>query len=102
MDDKVNTARRLSLQWLALARHLAVGAGALVALVSLIVDAPLETASLRGALTVIALLVVTRYAHRAIAWALAARDADGPAAEEPAASPLAPAVTPGSGRRPCR
>jgi hypothetical protein len=68
MVDKVNTARLLAMEWLALARYSAVTAGVLVAIVSLLLDVPLQIASLRGALTLVALLVVIRCAQHALAW----------------------------------
>jgi hypothetical protein len=69
MADKVNTGRLLATEWLALARYSAVAGGALVAMVSLLFDVPLRIASLRGALTLVALLVVIRCAQNALEWA---------------------------------
>lgn len=46
----------------ALGRRVAVGSGALIALVSLLVDAPVWVASLRGAATAVAGLLVVRIA----------------------------------------
>jgi len=68
MADNGNTGRFLALEWLALARYFAVSAGVLVAIVSLIMHVPLRIASLRGALTLVALFVVIRCTQRALAW----------------------------------
>ena len=50
----------LQAAWGAAGRHLAVSSGALVALVSLVSDAPVSAASLRGAVTCLALVALTR------------------------------------------
>ena len=65
MVDRAITAHPLGLAWLALASRVAVAAGALAALVSLIYDTPLWVASLRGALTWLSLVVLAR-ASRAL------------------------------------
>lgn len=49
--------------WLVLGRRIAVAAGASTALVSLLVHNTLLTASLRGAIALIAVLVIVRTAH---------------------------------------
>ena len=50
----------LQAAWGATGRHLAVSSGALVALVSLLADAPVSVASLRGAVTCLVLVALTR------------------------------------------
>ena len=68
MVDRGNTGRSASSLWVAFGRRFSVGAGALVALVSLLSDVPVHIASGRGALCVLALLVVTRIARHAMDW----------------------------------
>lgn len=58
--------------WRQLARRLAVGAGALCALLSLIQNAPPHVASLRGALTAAGVLAVARLGLFALERAVAA------------------------------
>jgi len=60
-------ARSLALVWLAVGRRLAVAAGAATALVSLLCHNSLLTASLRGALALVAASIVVRIGHAALA-----------------------------------
>jgi len=60
--DTRTTAHSLGRDLVALGRRTAVAAGALAALVSLLVDAPVWVASARGAATVLAVLLVLRVA----------------------------------------
>src|SRR5262245_13120471 len=76
MADSGNTAHSLAALWLAFGRRLAAAAGALVALVSLLVDAPLEVAALRGAGTLAAVLVAVRAGRALLVRAEGARPAD--------------------------
>lgn len=67
MVDTGNTARSADEPWLGFGRRLAVAAGALAALVSLLVGAPLSVASLRGALTCAGVWAVARAGGRLLA-----------------------------------
>jgi hypothetical protein len=60
--DTRTTAHSLESDLATLGRRVAVGAGALAALVSLLVDAPVWVASARGAATLLAVLFVLRIA----------------------------------------
>ncbi len=62
MVDTGNTAQSVGLGFVAFGRRVAVGAGALVALVSLLVDAPVWVCSARGAVTALAVLLILRLA----------------------------------------
>lgn len=62
MADTESTAQSVGLGLASLGRRVAVGSGALVALVSLLVDVPVWVASARGAGTAIAVLLVVRIA----------------------------------------
>ena len=70
MVDRAITAHPLGIAWLALAKRIAVAAGALAALVSLIYDTPLWVASLRGALTWLALVVLARVSRTLLVMSL--------------------------------
>jgi hypothetical protein len=68
MTEKPITAHPLPAAWLALGRRAAVAGGSLAALLSLYFDTPVWVASLRGALTWIALRVIVRLtAHAQLA-----------------------------------
>jgi hypothetical protein len=84
MVDRGNTGRSASNLWVAFGRRFSVGTGALVALVSLLSDAPVHTASGRGAVCVLALLVVTRIARHAMDWTERLAEAPGAASKQPA------------------
>lgn len=71
-------ARALAPVWLAVGRRLAVAAGASTALVSLLCHNTLLTASLRGALALIAASIVVRIGHAALVRVPAARAAPKP------------------------
>jgi hypothetical protein len=73
--------------WLSLGNRLAVASGAAVGLGSLLVDAPVWVASLRGAGTVVAVLVVARQGLRLLTWTLAS---SSPGAEDTPAEGAAP------------
>lgn len=93
MVDEAIPARLFCAHWLAFGRRLAAGAGALVALISLLVHVPLFVASLRGAGTALALLAVVHLGRRALAWSLAVAErsgaeSDGPAEEKPMTKPM--------------
>jgi hypothetical protein len=68
------TARSVGSGFSALGRRVAVGSGALIALISLLADAPVWVASGRGAATAIAGLLVIRFASASLEHG--ARDAD--------------------------
>jgi hypothetical protein len=68
MVDTGKTAGSLAATWLSIGRRAAVGGGAAVALVALWNDVNLWMASLRGGLTCIAVLVLAKYAARALHW----------------------------------
>jgi hypothetical protein len=59
-------ARSLARVWLAVGRRLAVAAGASTALVCLLCHNSLLTASLRGALALVAASIVVRIGHTAL------------------------------------
>ena len=59
-------ARSLARVWLAVGRRLAVAAGASTALVCLLCHNSLLTASLRGALALVAASIVVRVGHAAL------------------------------------
>ena len=84
MVDTGNTDRSASNLWVAFGRRFSVGAGALVALVSLLSDVPAHIASGRGAASVLALLVVTRVARHAMDWTGRMAEAPRAARERPA------------------
>jgi hypothetical protein len=65
MTDSPITAHSLQAAWLAFGRRAAVAGGALAALVSLLFDAPVRVASLRGALAWLALRVLVSLCARA-------------------------------------
>jgi len=62
MVDRAITAHSVERGMATLGRRVAVAAGALAALVSLLVDAPVRVASARGAATAICVLLVVRLA----------------------------------------
>jgi hypothetical protein len=67
MVDRAITAHSVERGLAALGRRVAVAAGALAALVSLLVDAPVWVASVRGAATATCVLVVVRLASAFLA-----------------------------------
>jgi hypothetical protein len=68
MTDTRITTHPLTAAWLALGRRAAVAGGASAALVSLLFDAPVWTATLRGAAAWLALCVIVRVtAHAQLA-----------------------------------
>ena len=67
MVDRAITAHSVERGLAALGRRIAVAAGALTALVSLLVDAPVWVASARGAATAICVLFVVRFASAFLA-----------------------------------
>ena len=85
MVDRGNTGRSASNLWVAFGRRFSVGTGALVALVSLLSDVPVHIASGRGAVCVLALLVVTRIARHAMDWTGRLSEAPSGTARKPAA-----------------
>ena len=85
MADTPITAHSLDIALLSFGRRLAVVSGALVALVALLVDAPVWVASARGALTLVAMLLTLRFVRALLTSSLAERvlepgptDADSP------------------------
>ena len=68
MVDTSNTAQRLVAAWLSTGRAFAVAAGALAALIALDHDVDLDVAALRGGLTTLAVLLLVKYAARALRW----------------------------------
>lgn len=68
MVDTGNTANRLHAAWNSLGRTAAVATGALVALIALDHDVSLDIAALRGGLTTLAVLLLVKYAARALHW----------------------------------
>jgi hypothetical protein len=80
-------SRSLARVWHAVGRRLAVAAGASTALVSLLFHNTLLTASLRGALALLAALIVVRIGHALIVRAPAR-------ASLPTATPVPTARTP--------
>ena len=62
MVDTSHTAQSVGLSFVLVGRRVAVGAGALIALVSLLADTPVWVASARGAVTALAVLLVVRLA----------------------------------------
>lgn len=74
MVDTGNTAQPTELDVSAPGRRVAVGSGALVALVSLLVDAPVWVASARGAGTALAVLLVVRFAQASLDRAAAVQE----------------------------
>lgn len=72
MVDRAITAHPLAAAWLGLSRRVAVAAGALAALVSLIFDTPVWVASLRGAGTWFAVLVLAHVSRSALVASLRA------------------------------
>ncbi len=68
MVDTRNTVNSMVFAWLVLGRRLAVAAGAAVALIALCNDVNLWVASLRGGITCLAVLFVSKYAARALRW----------------------------------
>ncbi len=59
-SETANGAVPLTRAWSVAGRQFAAGSGALVALLSLLADAPVRVASLRGAVTFLSLLLLTR------------------------------------------
>ena len=70
MTDKALDKTAVENAWQALAGHLAVTAGALAGLVSLLSDAPPHVAALRGAAAWVVLLFVSKLGFKALARAL--------------------------------
>ena len=66
------TVHSVELAWLSLGKRIAVASGAAVGLGSLLVDAPVWVASLRGAGTVLAVLFVVHQGLRVTTWAWSA------------------------------
>jgi hypothetical protein len=79
MVDRAITAHSIERGLAALGRRIAVAAGALAALVSLLVDAPVWVASARGGVTAICVLLVVRVASAFLTDepALATENEDG-------------------------
>lgn len=71
MTDSRTTAHALGRTWIAVGRRLAVAAGALAALLSLQAHAPVWVASLRGGLTLVAVLLLARLSRALLARTLA-------------------------------
>ena len=69
--------------WMALGHRVAVAAGAACGLISLLWDAPVATAALRGGLTWFAVLAHFRLSARALGWRLMQEAAEEGAADEP-------------------
>ena len=68
MVDSQAPAHSLALAWASLGRRIAAASGALAALVALLQDVNLWMASLRGAATCLAVLVLVRLARAALEW----------------------------------
>ena len=66
MTDSARSEQRLETTWRSFGSASAAGAGALVALISLLVDVPLATACLRGALTLFGVQLITRLGAAAL------------------------------------
>lgn len=79
MVDTESTAQPVVHLLQALGRRVAVGSGALVALVSLLVRTPVWVASVRGAGTTLAVLLVLRLATASLQRDLAGARADSDA-----------------------
>ena len=76
MVDTESTAQPVVPALYALGRRVAVGSGALVALVSLLVRTPVWVASVRGAGTMLAVLLVLRLAAASLGRELAGARGD--------------------------
>ena len=74
MVDTGSTAPSVGARLSALGRRVAVGSGALIALLSLLVDAPVWVASARGAVTAVAVLLVVRIASASLERGAAVRE----------------------------
>jgi hypothetical protein len=74
MVDSGNTANRLQTAWNSLGRTAAAAAGLVVALIALESDVDLDIAALRGGLTMLAVLLLVKYAARALRWSETAAD----------------------------
>ena len=72
--------------WNALGNRLAVAVGAACGLLSLLFDAPIETAALRGGLAWVAVLAHFRLSARAIGWRVLQEAAEEGRAQEVAAT----------------
>ena len=66
MTDSAESEKRLETTWRSFGSASAAGAGALVALISLLADVPLATACLRGALTLFGVQLITRLGAQAL------------------------------------
>jgi len=66
MVDTGSTAQSVGAGLAALGRRVAVGSGALIALLSLLVDAPVWVSTARGAATAVAVLLVVRVASASL------------------------------------
>ncbi len=72
------TVPSVEIAWLSIGKRIAVASGAAVGLGSLLVNAPVWVASLRGAATVVAVLLVARYGLRLTTWAMKEPPAESP------------------------
>ena len=80
--DKASGEISLQTAWRPLARRVAVAGGCFTALVSLLNHTPVSVASMRGAATFAAVLVIARLGLQAVSASLAADQRAGRGAEE--------------------
>jgi len=80
--DKASGEISLQTAWRPLARRVAVAGGCFTALVSLLNHTPVSVASLRGAATFAAVLVISKLGFQAVSASLAADRRAGQGAEE--------------------
>ena len=86
MVDRRSSRESLEVVWRQFGRNLAVAAGALTALCSLMFHVPVWVASLRGAVVLAGLLLVNRVSCAALSWT----QARSPSKQAPTAQRRAP------------